>query len=296
MANGWIWTKPFSLPTVGTSGKFDVDIPKAARFMAILNSSGAIVAVSNGTQFTQPQEAIIIQPFIYIGIPIEETQKQTVHWTSTAPLTLAASRGVLMYSNEPITVSGGPMTTGGVAAGVNVLNSVTIGNPLPVGANTIGGVNVVSMPSIPPGANTIGGVNVVSMPSIPPGANHIGEVSLSAVIDSPNMDVPLSTVVTAAAKAPQAATVGFISGSRVAVGTGATVLFNGVVTGRTINIQNFDASEILYLGPATVTNANGGIYVGPNGGVFSLDVIPGSNIIIYGAGSAALTAGISVIN
>ncbi len=134
------------------------------------------------------------------------------------------------------------------------------------------------------------------MPSIPPGANHIGEVSLSAVIDSPNMDVPLSTVVTAAAKAPQAATVGFISGSRVAVGTGATVLFNGVVTGRTINIQNFDASEILYLGPATVTNANGGIYVGPNGGVFSLDVIPGSNIIIYGAGSAALTAGISVIN
>ncbi len=286
---GWIWSKPLSLPGVGTSGRFDIDIPRAARFMAVLNGSGAVLAYSKGTNYAQPLDAILTQPYIYIGMPIDETQNATMHWSTPSPLGAGANQAVVLFSNEPIIVSGGPMTTGGIASNVTVTGTPT------VNINTMPNVVIASMPALPVGANHIGEVAVNTMPIV-----HVIE---DTAANPPNLDATISSVVTAVngvktavATAAQAATSGIISGSQIAVATTATILFSGVVSGRTINIQNFDTVNKLYLGPATVTNANGGLYVGPNGGVFSLDVIPGSTIVIYGAGSAALTAGISVIN
>ena len=94
---------------------------------------------------------------------------------------------------------------------------------------------------------------------------------------------------------PLAATSGITSGSKVSVLTTATVLFNGVVTGKQIVIQNQDASNILALGPLTVTMSNAGLTI-PAGGSFSLDVVSGSTIVIYGVADSAINVGITVIN
>jgi hypothetical protein len=154
---------------------------------------------------------------------------------------------------------------------------VTLQNPLPAGTANIGKVDVNALPELPAGTNNVGKVDVNSLPALPAGTNQIGHV----LLDSPVM--------------PQAATSGIVSSGQVAVTTAATAIVNGVVSGRQIVIQNMDASNPLYLGPATVTVANSGLKI-PAGGSFTLDVVPGSTIAIYGIGSAAVTAGYTVIN
>jgi hypothetical protein len=95
---------------------------------------------------------------------------------------------------------------------------------------------------------------------------------------------------------PQAATQGIVSGSQVSVGTTATAIVNGVVNGKQIVIQNFDANNPVYLGPSGVTTGNAGIKL-PAGGSFVLDVVPGSTIAIYGVvTSGTVPVGYSVIN
>ena len=317
MSDKWVWNKPFRLPNSGTSGRLDIDIPKAAEYIAVMNGTGAQVAYSKGTNYDQPPDAIVIQPYVYMGLPMELTQKLTLHWTAiNGELSSSQDKGVLIFSNQPIVVSGGPVTTGGVASNVNVQNTPS------VNINTIPNLVVASMPNVvlnpagtlPAGVNHLGEVAVNVLPALPVGANHIGEVAVNTMpvvhvvtdsqADPPNLDVTLSSLVAAvdavttsvnAVKSLQGATVGIITTSRVSVLTTATVLFNGVVDGDAILIQNQDAGGTLYIGPASVDNSTGGLAIAP-GGVYTMDVITGSTIVMYGVGSVALTVGISVVN
>ena len=338
--NRWVWTKPFKLSNSTLLGSFIVDIPQAAEFMAVMNGSGAQIAMSLGTTYSQPQDAITIQPFVYMGFPISRTQKMTAHWNApNGTLAVGSDSGVLIFSNEPIIVSGGPVTTGGVASNVNVQNTATVNiNTMPeltiVAAPTVKGSDYAGSPanhvlkvgaggelylaSLPAGVAHIGKVEVDT--ALPAGTAHIGKVEVDTAlpagtnllgkmgIDQTSPGTTNGVQVVAALPAGanllghvvtdgdvKAATVGIISSSRVSVLTAATILFNSVVNGKAITIQNFDGAGYLYLGPATVTNTNGGVRIGP-GGSYTLDVVSGSTIVIYGAGSVALTAGIGVVN
>jgi hypothetical protein len=198
------------------------------------------------------------------------------------------------------------VTTGGVASNVNVQNSPT------VNINTMPNVTIGSIPSIVSGDGGITtiGAKADAVVTNPATAGSLvaltkgvikqlqGGGTGAAPISNANLDATISSLVAAVnalkTASPLAATAGISVSSQVSVGVTATVLFNGVVTGHSLAIQNFDSSGMLFLGPDTVTALTGGIRI-PPGGSYSLDVVSGSTISIYGVGSIALTAGISVV-
>jgi hypothetical protein len=59
--------------------------------------------------------------------------------------------------------------------------STTIDAALPAGANNIGDVDVLTLPSIPAGTNNIGDVDVLTLPALPAGTNNIGDVDVLTV-------------------------------------------------------------------------------------------------------------------
>jgi hypothetical protein len=67
-----------------------------------------------------------------------------------------------------------------------IAGAVTLGAALPAGANTIGAVDVLSLPELPAGDQNIGNVDVLSLPagtvaggsSLPAGSNNIGDVDV----------------------------------------------------------------------------------------------------------------------
>lgn len=70
-------------------------------------------------------------------------------------------------------------------AGTNTIGKVDI-NSMPTitlqsNAGNIGAVDVESLPSLPAGSNSIGSVNVGTFPSLPAGSNHVGEVAVSSI-------------------------------------------------------------------------------------------------------------------
>jgi len=117
-------------------------VPQEASFIAVLNSSGAVLAYSKGDNYLQPADAVLVEPYIYIGLPMVSAQKLTVHWTSAGALSLTNNQAVLLFSNAPLPVSGGPMTTGGVASNVTLVGTPT------VNINTMPNVAVTSMPNM----------------------------------------------------------------------------------------------------------------------------------------------------
>jgi hypothetical protein len=62
---------------------------------------------------------------------------------------------------------------------------VSVIDPLPAGANNIGDVDVLSLPSLPAGNNNIGDVDVVSLPPLPAGTNNIGDVGVVSLPSLP---------------------------------------------------------------------------------------------------------------
>jgi hypothetical protein len=303
MSDRWIIKQPFQLSTSALSGKFEVNIPRLASNIAVLNKTGATLVFTEGQVSVQPQDAVAVDPHVYIGLPLKETQILTIFWSTQTLLSASDAKGVLMFSNEPINISGGAMTTGGVASNVQVTNTPN------VNVNNMPNVDIQSLPALAPGANHIGEVAVSSLPnvvvsSLPAIVGDVDVLTLPAITGAVDV-LTLPALVAGNAligkvqiDSPimaQASTQGFTAGIQVAIGTGSTVIVNGVTNARTILIQNFDTSNSLYLGIATVTTANAGTKVAP-GGSFSLDIVPGSNIVIYGVASVALTAGLSLIN
>jgi hypothetical protein len=165
------------------------------------------------------------------------------------------------------------------ASSLNLDGSKNVGvnlqNSLPAGVANIGKVDVNALPSLPAGVANIGKVDVNALPSLPAGGNTIGKVDI-------NENLPL------------AATAGIVSTAQIAVGTSATVIHNAVVNGTQLAITNMDGANALFIGAAGVTTATG--FRIPPSGVFTMDVIPGSTITIYGVGASALTAGKMIIN
>ncbi|MCL6637777.1 MAG: hypothetical protein K6T26_07495 [Alicyclobacillus sp.] len=350
----WLWAYPFSLPVGATSGSFVVRLPQLADYIAVLNGTGATLNYAPGQLYAQPSDAVAVEPYIYIGLPIQTTDTVTVFWSSSSPIAPSNSQGVLLFSNLTIPVSGGPMTTGGVSQNVQVTNTVTAqisGTP---------NVNISTMPPLPPGGNTVGGVTLpqvtaalgAALPAdallvggsdgtdlraiatdatgavkIAAGNNTIGNVTLSQVTAAPGAVLPTgallvggsdgadlraiatdstgavklaaggntigSVILAGTANLIQAAVQGIVSTNQVTINTTATALFSGTVSGRSIAIQNLDTVNKLYIGTSSVTTSNG--FPIPPGGTYSMDVVPGSTITIYGVAATSIQVATLVV-
>jgi len=121
-----LWFKAEILPTDVMKGRFVVNVPFTPRHMAVLNSSGASLAVATGSIFQIPAEAMYFEPYIYLSIPVEERTQFTVFWESSSLLSDDNNSILLIFSDEPIPVQGGAMTTGGVAQNVEIVNTASV--------------------------------------------------------------------------------------------------------------------------------------------------------------------------
>ncbi len=205
----WLWEYLMALPTVGTSGSFEINIPKKAKYIAILNASGATLSYAVGKHFiTQPANAYVVSPHVYLGLPIEDVDIITVFWTSTTPLAPGDNKGTFVFSNITIPVQGGAMTTGGVASNVVVTGTPYVNvNSIATGTNQIGhvvldaGANAIGHVVLDAGAAHVGEVSVNSLPALPTGGNVIGHVVVdsapSTVVTNVNLDATISSLVTA---------------------------------------------------------------------------------------------------
>lgn len=124
---------------------------------------------------------------------------------------------------------------------------------------------------------TTGNPGQVAVSALPAGANNIGSVDLGST-----------------GNLSQAATAGIGATTQVSVGTTATAIFNAAVTGKQIAINNTDSATTLYLGAIGVDTTTG--FPVPAGQTFTMDIVSGSTIVIYGVASSALTAATMTVN
>ena len=291
-----MYSYPLTLEAGQTSGWKQIELPFPASNIAVLNSSTATISYQVGQATALSPDAVPVAPGVFIGMPMITTDKITIFWSSTNPISsTSGNQVVIVTSNLTISVSGGAMQAGGVSSNVTVTSIPSIS--LGAGTNNIGHVDVDALPALPAGANSIGNVglnaginnighvDVDALPALPAGANTIGNVGLNAGTNNIG-----SVDIASTANLAQAATTGIASASQEAVGTGAAALTMPTNV-RQIAIQNTSSSATLYIGPAGVTTATG-FPIGPNS-TFVMDVVPNATALtVYAIGSAALTAAV----
>lgn len=271
--NKRLTNSPIYLPVGQTSGSFKISIPFMAEYIMILNDTTSTIAVCIGDQSSQGPEAQLWTPGKYISMPlIQETQKLTVFWTSSTPITVDNNLIQFYFSNVTIPLQGGNYGITAESQTVYVENTVT------TQFASTPNVNVSAMPSLPSGANNIGHVNVDQMPPLPAGTNNIGKVDLN---NTGNLI--------------QSLTAGPVTTNQITVTAAAIALINGVVNGKKIKIKNIDATNSIFVGNSTVTAGNG-YELFPQQEI-TLDVVTGSNIVVYGIATAGTPiASILILN
>ena len=262
-----LYAQPITLPTNVLEGSISIALPWQANNIAVLNYSGATIQYASGRMAQAPADAVLVEPHVYLGLPLEETQSVTIFWSTPSYLSAGDNQLVILFSNLTIPVNGGAMTTGGVATNVTVANTPN--------------VNVVSMP-------TNIGVNVNALPAIEGSdydatpANHIIKVDANGIqyttiVNSPSVTVANTTLAEA----------GIVGNAQTAVG--ATAVQLTVPTGtRNFAIENMDTTNILYLGSSNAVTASDGFPISPKQ-TFAFDCDPAATIVVWAIASAALT-------
>lgn len=254
---------PVILPTGQTTGKLVMSIPFPADYIMILNGTIATIAVDIGEVAEQTPNAQIWTPGNFISLPFSQTtQKITVFWTSSEPIT-ENSIAQFYFSNVTIPLA---------AANINNIASTAVNiasfeQSLPAGDNNVGKVDVNSLPPLPAGTNDIGKVDVNSLPPLPAGTNTIGKVDIGN---------PGSVI--------QGLTTGPISSNQISMSNVAALIVNGVINAKKIKIKNIDTTNSIFIGAIGLTAANGYELFPQN--EMDLDIVYGSTINIYGIATA----------
>lgn len=301
MTQRFLIDQPIVLPTVGTSGYITINLPYDAVYAAILNNSGADVALKDGLFTDKPSDVTPVGANSFLAMPTAIASKFTLFWTSQGALSTSNNKLLIKFSNEPIALSGGQTQSGGIASNVAVTNipTVNIGGTASVTVTNTPSVTLAAGTALAGSMKITDGTNTAAITAageqkssitqpLPTGGNAIGTVGVTSLPAGLAQDATVATL-------PKAATAGIASSNQVTLGTAAVAILNAAVTGKTVSIVNVDATLTIYIGASGVTTATGFPLL--PGQAFGLDIISGSTINVYGiAASGAPKAAYVVVN
>jgi hypothetical protein len=252
----------FEFPADGTSYTQLLNVGYKIRCMSFINLTTVSFTIVFDEGSSLPVQAGAVMAFIP-----PETQSVTITSASATSGTLR----LYVYANEPNVVVGGAIFSVGGGSGGNVsivgpldgAGGVKVGidAPLPAGANNIGHIDVDNFPAtqpvsgsvgitgaLPAGANVIGSVGVNG--ALPAGANLIGQIVAQGNIGDLQQD-SVGNVYVIDRATPNWAT------AQVATSTTAGTAAGARPTRVRCEIRNLDATNNVFIGPTTVTSANG---------------------------------------
>jgi hypothetical protein len=244
----------FEFPADGTSYTQLLNVGYKIRCMSFINLTTVSFTIVFDEGSSLPVQAGAVMAFIP-----PETQSVTITSASATSGTLR----LYVYANEPNVVVGGAIFSVGGGSGGNVsivgpldgAGGVKVGidAPLPAGTNVIGHVDVDNFPATQPVSGTVtvnGSVGVTG--ALPAGASLIGRVIAQGTAGDAQQDSS-GDFFTAERAAPSTAI------AQVATSTVAATAAVGRITRRYVYFRNLDATNSIWVGPATVTSANGAL-------------------------------------
>lgn len=264
----YLSVQPVALTAGSTSGSVALDAGLECGYVAVINATEAQIYLTPLRTSTLPTDALPFPPDYDLALPIPTSQRFTLFWTSAAALS-ANQTVIILFSNEPIPLTGGPTTTGGVASSVVVTNTVTaIISQMP-------DVVVTTLPMIT-GSN---------YSSTSPASNPI------KVDSSGNQYVNFASTQPVNVENNTQLQNGITGASQVSVTTTAAQLTIPDSI-RSLAIQNTSTTAILYLGASDTVSATTGYPVQPMQ-TLTFDIDPtASGLVFWAIGSADLTAAI----
>lgn len=263
-----VYTQQVTLDAGSTSGSTKLQAGFTVSHMAVINQTEATLSMSPGRTSSASTTAVPVPPNFNLAFPVETDQVFTLFWSSDSALPSGADVLVLM-SNQPVQLQGGPTTTGGVAQAVTVANTPT------VNVGTLPPVTVSSAPQTT-GSNydtTSPGTNPIKVDS--DGNQYVNFPSTQ------NVNVENNTQLQN----------GIIGASQVSVTTTAAQLTipDNI---RSLAIQNTSTTAILYLGASDTVTSTTGYPVQPMQ-TLTFDIDPtATGLVFWAIGSADLTAAI----
>jgi hypothetical protein len=242
----------FEFPADQTTYTQLLDMGYKARCMSFINLTTSAFTITFDEGSSLPVQAGAVMAFIP-----PETQSVKVTSASAVSGTLR----LYVYANEPNVVIGGAIFSVGGGSGGNVTVvgpldgaggvKVGIDAALPAGTNLIGHVDVDNFPATQPVSGTVtvnGSVGVTG--ALPAGGNLLGQVVAQGNIGDLQQD-SVGNVYVIDRATPNWAT------SQVATSTTAGTAAIARSTRVRCEIRNLDATNNVFIGPITVTTANG---------------------------------------
>lgn len=204
-----------------------------------------------------------------------------------------ASNNIGVNVENPITVSDGGNVALGSTADAMVTDPVNSGTLTGLFKGLLYNLGLTSDAAVTNPAST--GSLLSFIKGLVTSSGQTSDAAVSSPSSAGSMIALLKGVMSNIINLPQAASAGINTApSRVSVGAGATIIFNGVVTGDQLIIRNLDNSNTLFIGGSSVSIVTGFPILA--GETFILDVKSGSSITIYGIATATLPVAVLILN
>lgn len=245
----------YSLSTTILKGNFQVSPDFVPRYVSVMNSSAATIYIMNGVYTELQQNVIPIHPGVYLSFVIREDYHYSVFWEADAYMSVDNNKFTLSFSDQPLFLQGGKMSSDGAATDVNILNTPTvnvggtIAATLSPSTDTIGfvglnaGANIIGKVGLNTGTNSVGtvgldaGTNSIGIVGLNAGTNSIGTVGLNA-----GSQVFVNNTLLYTKEMPN--TLGAI-GTTI-VGTTATQLLDAAASGIVLSSADTNTATIMY--------------------------------------------------
>lgn len=289
------------------SGSKQLTIPKGYKYMSIENPTAYNINVYSDLVSQDLEHRIMYIP-IYTNLPVAlETaglreQQLMIVWTG-----VGEDKFIVKLSTENLGTGQSLVAPGGSSSVMISSDGVGLAKQiqLPVALTGLGDLKVAVLETVGleiadlnvDGSKNIG-VNIQNTPHV-----IVDSVPTHAVTNA-NLDATISSLITAVntinttllgTTQPKACSVGIASTAQVSVLNTATILFNGVVNGDSITIENNDGSTALYIGNSSGVTTSTGFKI-PANGVYAFDIVSGSSITIYGIAASTINVGTMVLN